>query len=385
MSSLRRTGRCALLALLLVAGCRHAGQEPSPPALAPPQGPAQPTPQFHDFGMIAHGKAAEFDFVLDTRRELGPDFYTLGTHIDCSCARVVTLVRDASGIDRAIDVYRPDARPQAGELLVIRLQVDTARKEPADLGPIDSHAMVQFQPTEARDGHSRVQWLLTFRYGIDSPVRLRPYAVLDFERVPVSAHRQVLTSIASDLPDRPIHFGPVHCDDPRLQLTLEPKGELTFLRAVLTPRGDDEGNLRTLVTIDTDLDTGYRVELAAIAQIIPDLVALPIAKVSIRADLRRQQTVERAQSQYLLVTDHDQRRPAEFQVARLVDAAGNDASKDFEVTFEPVAADDRSRRMRLRWIGHAEAEFRGQIVLAKDPVNGPFLPIEVVALHAPEP
>ena len=52
---------------------------------------------------------------------------------------------------------------------------------------------------------------------------------------------------------------------------------------------------------------------------------------------------------------------------------------------QPRNGDPRSSRLHLRWIGHRESEFRGQIVLAKDAANGPFLPIEVVALHAPPP
>lgn len=382
----RRIRRALPLLALLALGACGAKSDPAP-ATAPPQNPAPaaPTPLFHDFGSIPHGKSGEHDFVLDLRRELGPGYFTVGTHLDCSCASVQTLLRDAAGNERLVPMYGAETEPKDGELLVVRLLVDTARKEPVDVGPIESHANVLLMPPGVHDPRARVSWPLRFRYSVDSPVRLRPYAVLDFERVPFSAPRTLLTSIASDLPNRPICFGPIHCDDDRLALSLENKGDLVYLHATLTPRGDDAGNVRTLVTIETDLESGYRLQLAAIGQIIPDLVALPIDKLSIRADLRSAQSVERAQSQYLLLTDHDRRRPAEFQIARLVDAAGNDATKNFEVTFEPVAGDERSRRMRLRWIGHAESEFRGEIVLTKDPEHGPFLPIEVVALHSPLP
>lgn len=351
----------------------------------PPQERGSPVNLTHDYGTIQHGKAGEHDFVLDMRKDLGADYYLLGTHIDCSCARALPFFRDAAGHERAITAYGPDAVPAPGEVLVIRLQVDTARKEPVDVGPVDSHALVQFQHKDARDGNSRQQWFLMFHYAIDAPVRVHPFAVLDFERVPQSRPGTLVTTLASDLPNRPIRFGPAHCADPRVHLELEPRGELTFLRATLQPRGGDDGFVRTLVTVDTDLEAGYQIQLAAIAQIVPDLSAMPLPKLSLRADLRRPQPPERAQSQYLLVTDHDRSRPAEFAVARVVDATGNDASADFEITFEAVAGEDRSRRMRVRWIGHRETEFRGEIALAKDPQRGPFLAIELVALHSPQP
>ena len=369
-----------LLAALFAGGC--SGDR----AAAAPQGPPRPLAQSFDFGTIQHGKAGEHDFVLDARKELGPGYYPVGTNIDCSCARALLLLRAADGKERVVGPPGAAQAPREGEVVVVRMQVDTARKEPVDLGPVDSRAMVQFQDRDAPSGAERVLWQLTFRFAVDSPVRVRPFAILDFERVPISKTGSLLTSLCSDLPDRPIRFGPAHCDEPRLHLELEQKGDQTWLRAELRPQPGDGGmHIRTLVTIDTDLDTGYQVKLAAIAEITPDLVALPIAKISLRADLRKAQTAERAQSQYLLVTDHDERRPAEFRVARLVDAAGNDASKLFEVTFEEVRGDPRSRRVRLRWVGHAESEFRGELVLAKDVQAGPFLPIEVVALHSPQP
>jgi hypothetical protein len=364
---------------LLVAGCR---QQPEPPARG--SVPVQPPPQFFDFGTIDHGKAKEHDFVLDPIAVLGPGYYPAGTHVDCSCARTLLLLRDQDGNERPVESYNPASAPKPGELLVVRTQVDTVHKEPVDRGPTDSRLLVVFQPTTARDASARVTWPLNFRFAIDSPVRLRPYSVLDFERVPESQSAELLTTMTSDLPGRPIRFGPARCEDDRLQLSLEQRDDITFLHARLTPRAGEYGAFRLLVTIDTDLESGYRINLAAVGRIVPDLEAVPMAKLSLRADLRREQTAENAQSQYLLVTDHNTSRPAEFVVSSLVDADGKDARNCFDVTFEPVQGDPRTHRMRLRWIGQADSEFRGEIVLAKDPSEGPFLPIEVVALHVPQ-
>src|SRR5262245_8904980 len=283
-----------LLAVLLAADC--GGDR----AAAAPQGPPRPLAQSFDFGTISHGKAGEHDFVLDARKELGPGYYPVGTNLDCSCARTLLLLRAADGKERMVGPAGPQQAPREGEVVVVRMQVDTARKEPVDLGPVDSRAMVQFQDRDAPSGAERVLWPLTFRFAVDSPVRVRPFAILDFERVPISKTASLLTSLRSDLPDRPIRFGPVHCDEPRLHLELETRADGTWLRTELRPQPGDAGTrLRALVTIDTDLDTGYQVKLAAIAEITPDLVALPIAKISLRADLRQAQTAERAQSQYV--------------------------------------------------------------------------------------
>lgn len=371
----------ALTALALLTAC---GEDAAPQGRQGAQGPPQPPAQFFDFGTIDHGKAREHDFVLDPNAVLGPGYYAAGAHVDCSCARTMLLLRDATGAERVVQVQSPASSPQPGEVLVVRTLVDTVHKEPIDHPPTDSRVLVVFQRTDARDAGSRVLWPLNFRFAVDAPVRVRPFAVLDFERVPASRQREVLTTLAGDLPDRPVRFGPVRCDDPRVELSLEPRDDLTFLRARLRPRPDDSGPFRALVTIDTDLDSGYRVQLAAVGTVVPDLEASPIPKVSLRADLRHEQTPERAQSQYILVSDHDLSRPAEFVVHSLVDQAGADARDCFDVTFEPVDGDPRAHRLRLRWVGHRDSEFRGELVLAKDPTEGPFLPIEVVALHLPQ-
>ena len=53
--------------------------------------------------------------------------------------------------------------------------------------------------------------------------------------------------------------------------------------------------------------------------------------------------------------------------------------------FENVPGEPRSRRVHARWTGARSSEFRGELVHAKDTQKGPFLPIELVALHDKNP
>lgn len=373
-----------LVAGLLAASWSACGGDDGPAAV--PALPAQLPTLRHDFGTIPHGAAAQHDFVLDTRTAIGPEYVAVGVQADCSCAKTQMLLRDEQGRERAITGQAfAEYAPREGEVLVIRVQIDTAQKEAADLPPVDSKASVVLQDSSSPDPYARVGWPLLFHFAVDSPVSLQPHAVLDFGRVPASRRPTLVTTIRGDRQE-PLRLRPPQSDDPRLALTLEPADGFWTLRATFTP-DQRLGTFRSLVRIPTDLEGGYVVQLAAVGKIVPDLEATPMGKISLRTDLRREQSRERASSQYLVVSDHDVERNPEFTVARLVDAAGRDASGSFEVWFEPVPGDDRSRRMFVRYRGGIDDDrgFRGELVLAKDPHEGPFLPIELVAFHVPEP
>lgn len=335
--------------------------------------------QSHDFGMIPHGKAAQHDFVIDTRAA-ADDLVCIGVRADCSCARSRMLLRDQAGNEREIDGNpRPEFAAKDGEVLVIRMQIDTAKKEAVDQPPVQSLATVMLQHVDKPDPMQRLTVALNLRYGIDCPVRVRPFALLDFETVPMSQPRHLVTWLRGDLPDRTVHFGPARCDDPRIELRLEADGEDMALHATFTPdSGKPPGMFRTLVSIATDLPDGYEVHLAAIGRVIPDLVAEPMAKLS----LGQFDFDTAGAEQYILVRDHDRRRRPEFVVARFVDRDGQDASGHFAVRLEPVPGDDRGFRVFVRYTGGLQPpSFRGELVLAKDQETGPFLPIEVVAFH----
>jgi hypothetical protein len=352
-----------------------------------PAAPQEPPPQFHDFGTIPHGEARQHDFVLDTRA-LGEDLVCLGIRMECSCGRNQMFLRHRDGSERAI-TGQPLAEyaPRPDEVLVVRVFVDTAQREAVDFGPVPAHAMAVLQSVRDPDPAKRRHFRMDFRYAVDSPVKLHPFAILDFETVPESATRELLTTLRSDVPGRAIRFGPATSSDPRVTVRLDDEAQLATLRARFQPVPGQTGPCRVLVTVATDLPGGYAVKMAAVAKVVPDLEVSPYHKISVRCDFGRPQRSEEAQSQYLVLRDHDVRRAPEFMVKRLVDESGKDASAHFEVTMAPVPGDLRGCRLFVRYLGglaQAAANrpgFRGEIVLAKDPEQGPFLPIELVAFH----
>jgi hypothetical protein len=376
---LRRTRVPLACAAALVAAC--ADDKP------PPAAPQDPTPPFHDFGTIPHGEARTHDFVIDTRA-LGEDFVCLGVKMECSCGRNQMLLRDRDGKERAI-TGQPLAEyaARAGEVLVIRVFVDSLQREAVDFGPVPAHAVAILQSVQNPDASKRRHVRMDFRYAVDSPVKLHPFAILDFETVPESATRELLTTLRSDIAGRRIRFGPATSSDARVAVELADEGELTTLRARFQPTAGQLGPCRVLVTVATDLPSGYAVRLAAVGKVVPDLEVSPYHKISLRCDLGRPQRQEEAQSQYVVLRDHDVRRTPEFIVRRIVDESGQDASKHFEANLTPIAGDLRGYRLTVRYLGGlAQGDpkrpgFRGEVVLAKDPEQGPCLPIELVAFH----
>jgi hypothetical protein len=377
-------GCCSLL--VVACGSGDGAPPAQPPAQRRQEGTPKPPPTLvHDFGTIRHGESRQHDFVLDVRAALGPGWYSPGTHVDCSCARTELWMRAKDGSERPVEVYSPNNAPKEGEVLVVRTTLDTIKREPVDTKVLESRVVVVLQHSEARDPNQRVPWQLQFRFQVDSPVRVRPVSIIDFGRVAPSQPAEQTLTLSSDLGGRTLTFRNARVDDERLQVALEPSEGFTLLRVRFAPRVGDGDSLRALVQVDTDLDPPYHVHLAATATLVPDLEVIPFAKISLRADLRQAQPTERASSQYVLVTDHDTSRVPGFVVAKILDDNGQDASRQFEVTLEPVADEPRSCRVHVRWTGASTTEFRGKLVLAKDPTNGPFLPIELVALHDTRP
>ncbi len=364
---------CAVLGSGLLVACGGGDPAPAPDRRVLPD-------LSWDYGTIPHGRAAEHDFVIDVRA-LGQDLTPLGVNADCSCARAKMLFVAADGAEReATGQPLPQFTARPGERLVVRLLVDTIHKEAVDLAPVDSRATLVLQSLQDRLGQDRVLLPIRFRFGIDSPVRLRPFAALDFGRVPMSSRPTLPLAVTGDVAERPVRFGPARTSDPRLQVELQPTAEGAELRITFVPGADARpGPFQALVTLGTDLADGYEVRVPTAGTLVPDLEATPMGKLSLgMVDVVAGSPTE----QFVLVTDHDRRRPPEFTVARLVDQAGTDASSHFAVRLEPVAGDPRSTRLWVRCTGGLQPPgFRGQIVLAKDAVAGPFLPIDLVAFH----
>lgn len=365
----------ALALLLLTVAC--GGADPDAAAAGAPR------ELFHDYGVIPHGQAAEHDFVVDTRA-MAPDLVPLGVSADCSCARARMLLRAADGSEReATGQALAEFAARAGEVLVVRMRVETAAREVADLAPLDSKATLVLQPASDPQAQLRRYVPIRFRFGIDAPVRVTPFSILDFGAVPRSTPRSQLLALRSDLPGRSIRFGPVQAGDPRLQVSLEEDDAGAVLRARFAPDPTGPaGPFRDEVVVQTDLPDGYQVRIPVAGQVVPDLVAVPMSKVSLGLfDFAKDHP-----EQFVLVTDHDRSRAPEFLVAGFVDQRDRDVSEHFAVRLEPLDGDERTTRVWVRYLGGLQPEeFRGKLTLAKDLERGPFLPIDVVAFPRSTP
>jgi len=357
--------------LLLFAACG----EHRKPAPQDPAGQSPPALE-HDYGVIPHGETRQHDFVLDVAA-LGPGYIPLHVQLDCSCGRAELLLRRADGSERKVD-GRPvaDNVPIAGESVVARVEIDTRSREAVDLPHTVSHGYVVLQAVDDRAGARRVRWPLLLRFGVDAPVVLQPFAALDFGRVPTCRPGEVMTTLRGDENHPTLTFGRVVASDPHLEPVLEPSDGTTVLRVRCRP--DELGNHRAVVSVETNLP-GYVVQLDATWKVVPDLEAVPMAKISFRADLRREQTADEAEGQFVVITDHDVSRPPEFTVHALVDGAGQDARPSFAVTFQPVPGQARQQRLQVRYLGGQPEGFRGRIVVGKPGPDGPLLPIDLVA------
>jgi hypothetical protein len=388
----------AIGALAVLVGACGDSHDPAQTPTAPPT--TQLATIEHDFGVIPHGETREHDFVLDLA-VLGRPHVPLRTFLDCSCGRAEMFVRDRHGKERPVD-GSPAVQnaPGDGETLVVRVTLTTGTREPVDLPHTATHASVLLQPVDSRGGAGRVRWPLLLRFGVDVPVEVRPFAALDFGRVPASRRPELLTTLRGDAAHPGVRFGPVTCTDPAIAVALEPADDHVVLRARCTP--GQVGSYRATIRVGTDLAPpgrgaaaapardaaaepgagAFHVELLATWKVVPDLEAQPTSKIAFRTDLSREQNEAESQSQFLLVTDHDLARDSEFALHELVTDDGHDARSSFAVRFAKVPGDERTRRLYVRYLGGLTTGFRGRIVLSKGGAAGPFLPIELVAFPA---
>lgn len=368
----------SLLGCLALAAC---GGPPAPTSPQQPTGTAL-APFVHDFGVLPHGESRAHEFDVDLAA-LGAPFVPLRVHLDCACGHADLRLRHHDGRERFVDGSGgSQSLPGPGERLVLRVVVDTAMREAVDLPPTSSRGYVLLQAADDPTGTSRVQWPITVRFGVESPVLLRPFAALDFGRVPQSQAGEVVTTLRGDEQHADATFGPARAEHPDLTVTLEPAADHVLVRARCRP--GSLGSHRAEVWVDTSLP-GYRLRLVATWKVVPDLEANPLPKVSLRAALSRAQRPNEIESQFVLLTDHDLRRSPEFAVHRIVGADGRDLSPHFDVTFQPIPHQPRQQRMFVRYTGGLEASVRGSIVLTKSGGDGPFLPIELVVFPAKDP
>ena len=359
-------------ATLLAAACSDHQPQEQDPTTTPTQ---PPLTLDHDFGVVPHGERRQHEFPIDLQ-QLGGNLVPLRVHLDCSCGYAEILYRQPDGTERVCD-GTPGAAglPADDEQVFARVVLDTAKREPADLTGAVSRGFVVLQPADDRTGMQRVRLALVIRFGVDSPVTLKPFAELDFGRVAESSHGLVLTTLAGDQRHADMTFANARCDHPDVSVELEATDGALRLRARCRP--GQRGNHRATVTIDTNLD-GYTVKLATRWKVVPDLEASPLDKISFRCDLKQAQTERDAQRQFVLVTDHNTSRSPEFAVHAIVDSDGNDATSHFATKFSPITGRDRQQRLHVHYRGGLQRSFRGKIVLTKDGADGPFLPIQLV-------
>lgn len=365
--------------LILLPALFTACSEPAGPIGAgSPAGPRAQQPQAvdHDFGVIPHGESRSHDYEIDTS---GYDarFVPLRVQLDCSCGRGQIVLRAADGSERFVDGSPQTANAQQpGETLIARVVIDTLLKDPVDLPSTNARGYLVLQPTDDRTGLRRVHWPLLLRFGIDSPVEVKPFSAVEFGKVPQSAAPEALLLLSGDDNHQKVRFGPAHSSDAAITAVVEQDGDATHLRVRCRPGA--EGNYRAVIGVDTDMANGYRVNLSVTWKVVPDLELYPLRKLSFRARFARAQTEAEASSQYLQVVDHDRSRGAEFEVRQIVGDDGRDVTASFAVRFEPLRDRPRHHRVFVRYLGGLESEFRGRIVLTKGGDAGPFLPIPLV-------
>ncbi len=365
--------RPSALLILFVAAC---SAEPAQVPANPPPAKAQgPLTLEHDFGVIPHGEIRQHEFPLDLK-QLPEDYLPLRVHIDCSCGHADLRWRTATGQERFVDgAGTALSRGGPGESLVLSVVIDSSMKEAIDLAKTTSRGFVMLQLATDLTGQSRIQWPMLLRFGIDAPVELRPFAALDFGRVPQSQQGRLMTTLRGDAAHPKLRFDAASCDHPDIQVALEPGEGHWVLRATCQPR--DLGNHRALVTVGNDLP-GYLLRLQVTWKVVPDLEATPLPKLIVQAPLAAEQPLAKAAGQFVLVADHDLARAPEFAVHQVVGDAGRDLSPHIATWFEPVPEQPRQHRLFARYLGGLQRSERGSIVLTKNGAQGPFLPIELV-------
>jgi hypothetical protein len=351
----------------------------------------------HDFGVVPHGEGRTHEFALDLS-QLNEPHVPLRVHLECSCGRAELVMRKPDGTERHIDGtgYKHNL-PTEDEQAILRILLDTRKKEARDIGSTISRGYIVLQPLGDETGMARERWAFVVRFAIDSPVTLHPFSELDFQSVSQSMQGEILTTMRGDENHPNLEFLSVSTTDESLEATLEPDEGRTVLRTRCTP--GRFGNHRGLVLVKTNLP-GYVIALEAKWKVVADLEATPMRKVSFRAAFDRAQKPGVEIRQAVLVIDHNRHRSPEFLVRGIVGDDGRDVSHCFEIKMTPVPTEDRRQRMTVRYLGglltgdeaaaQAPVTFRGKIILAKhekDIVGGddPTLPIRLVVFPSKTP
>lgn len=330
----------------------------------------------HDFGTIPHGG----DVTADLRIPLpeGPGAWIpMGFIRSCTCAQHEFVIRTADGATRSIHrlgVADPEQAVPADGELILRLTIRTAEKEVADLPSTWTPAQVVFQSTAP--GSPRATVPLRFRFGIEAPYQLRPFAHLDLGEVPRPVRFEQSLEIRARDGTPPSGLGRPRCVETRDGMTIRDATDVEVrlssesdcaLLSVALRAGEDrpDGPFSFEVLIPT-ADDAYAIRVPVSGTIVPGLRIAPPGWIAFGAfpfDAEREAAV--------MVTDHDPSLPADFHVVGIEGTDGDDLREQFEARVEPVASNVRSRTVHLRYLGKiGERSFRGRVLLARSP-DGP--------------
>ncbi len=350
------------LAILVASGC----SEPPPPAW-------QPTPIFHDFGMIPHGKIAAVRLGIDFPTDRGP-MLPLAFQGNCSCASWAFVAVDPKGNERVTHGRAAiEHCVVPGEKLFLELRLDTNRKEALEQKPVTNHGEVFLVDLHEKVG--RVAIPVTFTFGIDAPVTLKPFATVDFGPLPLS---RVFT-VAIELHARgttPVHFGPVRAGDPRVTARLIEQDGLTLLDIRVQPdAGRGLGALNTVIRVGTDLPDGYEIPIPVTGSIVDDVEVKPMERVSFgRFDFTA------PQEGFVILQDFDDRRDPAFEVRGVRSIVGKDLAQHIETDLQPIDGNPRAARLFIRYRGTLAGvrSFRGFVDVGKHGAEGSVASVEFV-------
>jgi hypothetical protein len=339
---------------------------------------AGPAPLRHDFGVVRHGLVAVARLEVTLPGGL-TGLYPRGALVGCPCATYVLEIEDAAGKVRDANFVDPGEKVlRAGERLFLVLKLDTNLKEPADLpvGTTRGYVLVQ-HPDEPIERQRRVP--LEFRFGIDAPVHVRPFAHVDMGRVPRHGSFRATLELAGDERHAAVRLGPATSSDPRLTVAPRPAGSGLRLDLEFRPKGDEfVGALPPMaIRVATDLsDQGgnaYAVEIPVTGRILPEFELMPPGGIHFeRIDVTKEH------SGFANVHDHELDQPAGLEVFAIKDDNGNSAAAHFEVRLEPVG--DRVTRVHVRYRGTLRASFRGTVELARAGKAAPVVRVPYRAL-----
>ncbi len=359
-----------------------------------------------DFGILPHGAIVSRDLVIPVPRD-GGAWFPVGFQRACTCADHEFVAIDGSGHERAID-GRPDAAQaiRDDERLLLRLTIDTNAKEPADLAPVPTPGQVVLRDLRGpvRQHFQRV----SFTFGIDAPIAVRPYAHLDVGEVPRKLRYQQTLELVPDA--KGVEFGDVHVVEPTasgeqpapdVSAELEPDGAKTLLHVTVEPTAlRPVGPFAVEIDIDTNVPlpappharnggegptvpAHYVLRIPVSGRVAPEIELSPperfaMGKIDVGAPYEER----------LVVTDHDLSRSPEFVVVGIVDSDGRDVRDHFSLQIDPLASNPRASVLTLRYDGglgladdgrSPRKWLRGRVQLAKTPDSPVLLEIEFSA------